>query len=253
MSNQQNPPSVLWIVLYVTLHLLWLKFLPGAVYAILPFSFAVLFVLTRIGRGHLPGTVEHLIGRWLPERSDLPIAMAFILATLVLRVLVGRCFGVTPAPKQLTVVADLSVLAPLSEELICRGLFLGILLAQLPRHQLGAVIWSAVIFLGLHSYAGSNVPAVAGVLSLGLLCGATYAITRCVPLCVACHALFNTLGWWTDARRIMDLPAIMWGLGIFVSGVAVTGWSLKLFVRRQRCAGATQQTVMCANSRSADL
>jgi membrane protease YdiL (CAAX protease family) len=241
VSNQQNVPSSLWIVLYITLHLLWLKFLPGAVYAILPLSFAALFILTRIAGGNLPGTAEHLIGRWLPERSDLPVAMAFILATLLLRVLLGRCFGLTPAPKQLAVVADLSVLAPLSEELICRGLFLGILLARLPRRPLGAVVWSAVIFLDLHSYAGSDVPAVAAVFSLGLLCGATYATTRCVPLCVACHALFNTLGWWTDTPRFMDRPDVWWGLAFFVSGVALIGWLLKLFIKRRRHPGTGQK------------
>jgi membrane protease YdiL (CAAX protease family) len=241
MSNQRNPPSPLWIVLYVTLHLLWQQLLPGGAYAILPFSFAGLFIFMR-ARGHLPGSVEHLVGRWLPERSDLPVAIAFILATLVLRVLVGRCFGLTPYPKQLAVIAELSVWAPLSEELICRGLFLGILLARLPGQPLAAVVWSAAIFLGLHSYAGSNVPAVAAVLSLGLLCGATYATTRCVPLCIVCHALFNTLGWWTDVPRAMSLTEVLWGAVLFVCGAAVIGWLLKVFIKRQRYTSTAQRS-----------
>jgi membrane protease YdiL (CAAX protease family) len=194
----------------------------------------------RMARGHLTGTGEHLIGRWLPKRGDLPVAIAFILATLVLRMLLGRCFGLTPAPKQLAVVADLSVLAPLSEELICRGLFLGILLARLPRQPAGAVVWSAAIFLGLHSFAGDDVPAVTAVLTLGLLCGATYATTRCIPLCVACHALFNTVGWWTDVPRIMTLSAVLWGLGLFVFGAGIIGWLLRVFINKNRFGRAAQ-------------
>lgn len=195
-----------------------------------------------MARGHLPGTGERLIGRWLPERGDLPIAIAFILATFVLRLLIGRCFGLTPAPKQLAMVADLSVWAPLSEELICRGLFLGILLAHLPRQPWAAVIWSAAIFLGFHSYAGDDVPAVVSVFTLGLLCGSAYATTRCVPLCIACHALYNSLTWWVDAPRIMTLSAVLWGLGLFVFGAAIIGWLLKIFITRQRYVRASQRT-----------
>src|SRR5882762_3345516 len=192
MADRTKRSSPLWIVLYLTVLLLWRQFFPdtfypSGTYLILPFSFLALFIVVGLAHGQLAGTVRHVVGRWLPTRADLPIGVGFVLATLLLRRLLSRCFSVTPEPKQCAVVADLAVLAPLNEELIFRGIFLRILLARLPRARWIAVVWSAAIFLGSHLIAGSDVPAVAGVFSLGLLCGGAYAATRCVPLCVACH------------------------------------------------------------------
>jgi membrane protease YdiL (CAAX protease family) len=236
----------LWIVLYLTLFLLWRQFFPSTFspsggYLILPFSFLASFIFLGMARGRLPGAVEDLVGRWLPRRADRPIVVAFILAAFLLRVLLSYCFGITPQSKQFAMVADLAALAPLNEELIFRGFFLGILLARLPSKPSVAVIWSAAIFLGFHGYAGDDVPAVACVLSLGLLCASAYAITQCVPLCIACHALFNILGWWTDAPRPMDLSDILWGLALFIFGATVIGLVLRLFIQRKRCGGFANQ------------
>lgn len=246
MCDRAKSPSPLWIVLYLTLNLLWGQFFPNGFfpsgpYLILPFSFLALFIIVGIARGQLAGTVKHLIGRWLPRRADLPIAVAFVMAALLVRVLLSRCFGLTPQPRQLPVVADLAALAPVNEELIFRGLFLGILLAWLPRARWVAVAWSAAIFLGFHSIAGGDVPEVALVFSFGLLSGAAYVATRCVPLCVACHVLFNVLTWCTDRPRDMDLPDVLLGLAFFVSGFAVIGWLLRVFIRRRRSAAAPNQ------------
>src|ERR1041385_1507340 len=193
--NRRNSLSPLWIVLYITLHLLWRQFFPSGLYLILPFSFLALFILVFVARGQSPGISEHLIGRWLPRRADWPIGCGFIVGAGVLRLLLRWCFEVTPESKQLAVVADRAVFAPFNEELIFRGLFLGILLARLPRARPVAIGWSAAIFLSFHSIPGVDVPAILGILSLGLLCGAAYATTRCVPLCIVCHALFNVLQW----------------------------------------------------------
>jgi membrane protease YdiL (CAAX protease family) len=238
MPDQRRPFSPLWIVLYFTLHLLWRQFFPGSFspsggYLILPFSFLILLGLTAGSRG-FGGTIEQIVGRWWPEGTDLSISVAFILAAVTLRVLLNWCFDFSGESRNPAVVADLAVLAPLNEELIFRGLFLGILLAYLPHRPRVAVIWSAAIFLGFHSYAGDNVPAIAGVFSLGLLCGSAFAITWCVPLCIACHALYNILGWWTDSSRIMTPSSIRWGLGFFVFGITVMAWLLQFFIKRQQ-------------------
>lgn len=237
MTKRTRPLSPLWIVLYVTLHLLWRQFFPNAMFVILLFSFVALFIVASMARGQSPRLVaEHLVGRWLPQRADWPIAVVFIMAAIFLRVLCDRCFLGVAAPRRLSVAADLVALAPLSEELICRGLFLGILLVRLPRKPWVAVVWSAAIFLGLHSYRGSNVPAVTGVFSLGLLCGAAYATTRCVTLCIVCHALFNAIQWWTAATALpigLTLPELLWRSAFFICGAAGIGWLLRLFIRRK--------------------
>src|SRR2546430_5274739 len=82
-----KPLSPLWIVLYLTLHLLWRQFFaggffPSGPYLILPFSFLALFILVFVARGQSPAIAEHLIGRWLPRRADWPVAVAFIVAAI---------------------------------------------------------------------------------------------------------------------------------------------------------------------------
>ncbi len=241
MPDQKQPLSPLWIVLYLTLHLLWQQFFATrGGYVILPFSFLTIFVLIGSRRG-FHETVEQLFGRWLPTRADLSIGAAFIMATVALRLLAGRCFGISAERREFQAVVDLVAVAPVDEELIFRGLFLGILLVRLPRHPWVAVFWSAAIFLGLHSYAGDDVPAIAGVFSLGLLCGSAYATTRCVPLCIVCHSVYNGLTWWTDSPRIMTLSAVLQGLGFFVFGGAAIAWLLRLYIRKKRCGGTAQQ------------
>lgn len=235
VAHRIKAASPLVLVLYITLHLLWLQFLPDAVYAILPLSFVTFFVLLRMAHGRAEGTVEQVVGRWLPRRSDLPVAVAFLVCAAILRALMDRCFGIVAAPRKFAVITELAVLAPVSEELVCRGIFLGILLARLPRQPSMAVMWSAAIFLGLHhSIPGVDVVGVAGVFLLGLLCGAAYATTRCVPLCVGCHMIFNGLQWWTatGSYRVLGVLDIFMGLLFFLVGALVTAWLLRVFIRR---------------------
>jgi hypothetical protein len=52
-----------------------------------------LFILVRIACGQLAGTVEHLIGRWMPRRAELLIGVAFLLVVAILCVQLDRCFG----------------------------------------------------------------------------------------------------------------------------------------------------------------
>ena len=214
---------------------------------LVPCSFLTLFVVRGIRRDWNE-TIEQLFGRLLPRRADMPIALGFVLAAVALRLLLGRCFGLSPEPRNAGVMLDLLVLAPIDEELIFRGMFLGILLARFPRHPGAAVIWSAAIFLGLHGYAGDDVPAVAGVFSLGLLCGSAYVATRCVPVCIACHALYNTLTWWADTPRIMTLSSVLWGLGGFLLGATAIAWALHFFIKRKRCGSGAVNGIQSIES-----
>jgi hypothetical protein len=75
IRNRTKPLSLLWIVLYITLYLLWQQFFPGTFspsgdYLILPFSFLAVFILSGAARGQLPGAVEHLIGRRRHNRAQ---------------------------------------------------------------------------------------------------------------------------------------------------------------------------------------
>ncbi|HYD49075.1 MAG TPA: CPBP family intramembrane glutamic endopeptidase [Terriglobales bacterium] len=106
-----------------------------------------------------------------------------------------------PESQPLAGFVALTVVAPLTEEIICRGLILRGLLA---RHSpLRAVLWSAAIFAIMHLNPWQLVSAFVA----GLILGWAYVRTRSLGLCFLGHALHNAL-WFFAAFLPFELAGV---------------------------------------------
>jgi membrane protease YdiL (CAAX protease family) len=83
-----------------------------------------------------------------------------------------------------------AVVAPLSEELLCRNWVLGSLLGRLKPWR--AIALSAVIFGAIHLHPSQVIYATL----LGMSFGWIFWRTGAFWLCVLAHGLFNALVWW---------------------------------------------------------
>ena len=96
------------------------------------------------------------------------------------------------------------ILAPLLEELLCRGVMMrGMLSHTSPR---AAIIWSAVIFAVIHMNPWQSIPA----LLMGLLFGWLYYRTGCLWLTIFLHCLNNSIS--TAVSRLFPDIGIDQGL-----------------------------------------
>jgi membrane protease YdiL (CAAX protease family) len=145
-----------------------------------------------------------MLGNWriTPVLLLLPYLLMIIGSCLVISEISNRMEAVLPTPvsihKVFSGITDLSlypvaapllliVIAPVTEELICRGLILRGLLARFSPSR--AIIVSASLFALLHL----NPWQIPTALGIGLVFGWVCYRTGSLLLCVLGHALFNSI------------------------------------------------------------
>jgi membrane protease YdiL (CAAX protease family) len=186
--------SLLWIVLYLPAH----HFVAQTVqyenaFICLRLAFLVCFVAVLLVRGESIQIRDAFIGRWLHGRRDWMVASVYILLAVALREAVAHAFQYRKEAFSPTTYVMMAVAAPLNEEIVFRGVFLGALVASAPRHPWAGVIVSTAIFVTCHDLTQSHLDTWTVLSVQSLLYGACYINTRCVPLCVLCHWLWNSL------------------------------------------------------------
>lgn len=116
------------------------------------------------------------------------------IACMLLTIIVGRLAvhqflfpNLQPYPFSLFSLFEECFLPALSEEPVCRGLFVSILLKNF--NSKIAIVISALIFVSIHRFSGF--PIVMALLILGILTGVTFVKTKSLSLCVAFHVIWN--------------------------------------------------------------
>ena len=117
------------------------------------------------------------------------------------------------------------VVAPITEEVVFRGVFLRILLDRFPVKK--AIHISALLFAGIHL----NPRVFSGAFMLGLILAWIYIKTRSLILCILSHSfanaitgIFRYVGLHIPGFTILNSPQPVWftvlGLVAVVGGVA---------------------------------
>ena len=162
----------------------------------------MLFIWLMATRGRNEGAAAVAVNR--PDFGQLkgfPTFALAALAMLALTVVIDPITSLMPMPELIkslfekiflqtklgdTIIAT-CILAPLLEELLCRGMIQrGIARPHSPR---SAILWSAFIFALIHLNPWQAIPAFA----LGLLFGWVYYRTGCLWLTIFLHCLNNSL------------------------------------------------------------
>ena len=148
----------------------------------------------------------------------------------------SRLFDVPSGP--LGAFVTMALVAPLSEEPICRGWILRSLLASRPPAR--AIGWSALIFGLMHLNPWQFFYATA----LGLVFGWIYWRTRSVWLTILCHALNNGTSWLLSMTfdALPEIPGLTQGgyddkprfqpLWLDATGLAALALGLFIFWRQ---------------------
>lgn len=151
-----------------------------------------------------------------PHFGKLPAVFFFILAgiaLLALSVVIEPTTAFIPMPDSIKAIFEKAfvdsklwdmilstcILAPLMEELLCRGIMLRGMLTRMKPGR--AILWSALIFAVIHLNPWQSIPAFL----VGLFLGWVYWRTHCLWATIFLHCLNNSLA--TVISRIWpDLP-----------------------------------------------
>lgn len=117
-----------------------------------------------------------------------------------------------------------TVLAPVLEEMLFRGLILRSFLRQYPRWY--AIAGSAVIF----GVAHMNVYQFAVASLLGLLLGWLYERSKSLIPCITLHAVYNGVLTWMDWNASFGKTATDAAMAGNTDGAGITGWLLALLL-----------------------
>jgi membrane protease YdiL (CAAX protease family) len=132
---------------------------------------------------------RYFVGRRVSPREDAQGMVLLLLATGIVVALIEIYSPTLVISFKTGTFIDTVVWAAVNEELIFRGIFLGILLEQKRLPPWSAVLLSALLFAGHHSIA--NVARFVNLTLLGLLLGVAYHRFRSVLFCVVIHATWN--------------------------------------------------------------
>ena len=181
------------IVLMTMLQLLFLG--GGLAIALMSFDLGLRrgmgFTLRRWRTGTVRGVIACLIA--LPACLGLLLLTHYVLAALGIEIHPGhlllRTIRQTPLPWQVLICFMTIVLAPLSEEIVFRGL-LQSMLRQYTRRPWAAILVTSVLFGVMHYEVWSTIPSL---ILLSVMLGYNYERTgRLLPSIVA-HAIFNAI------------------------------------------------------------
>ena len=194
-----------------------------------------------------------------PRFGKLPVWAFFVLsaiALLALSVVIEPTTSFIPMPDSIKaifekvfmdsalwdMVVSTCILAPLLEELLCRGMMLrGMLETRSPR---SAILWSAFLFALMHLNPWQSIPAFL----IGLLLGWVYYRTRCLWATIFLHCLNNSLSTvisrlWPDLpidAGLRDiLPPATWWLVFAISALILI---LSLYLLHEKTISPEVQT-----------
>jgi membrane protease YdiL (CAAX protease family) len=88
-----------------------------------------------------------------------------------------------------------AITAPINEEIVFRGVFLAAILPFFSRWPFGAVLLTSMMFVSCHDLTYSVWQVWVALTAQSLIYGFCYIWTGCVPLCILCHWLWNTLSF----------------------------------------------------------
>ena len=200
-NKTARPISLLWMLLYLPLHLLVFQFpVVNNCFLFLRLGFLTLVVGALLFRRNAIQIRDIFFGRWLHGRRDWAMALVFVIMLVLLRLMVSWLFHFSPPPLTLDNFVWEAIIPPINEEIVFRGLFLGALLGFIPHKPLLAVVLSTGIFVACHDLRMGPGPTLNLVLFICLLIqsmvyGACYVRTRCLPLCMVLHVLWNSILW----------------------------------------------------------
>jgi membrane protease YdiL (CAAX protease family) len=150
--------------------------------------FVALTVFMLWWRGAEPEIRSYLVGVLWPPLHKLP-AMAALLFVVMLAVIaltwlkLANCSSLTTDYLLRKVFA-----ASILEEVIFRGIILTILLQFVSAPRWAVILLSAAIFTSVHPLDAWR---VLYVITAGVVFSYAFVLTRSVPFCVCCHALWN--------------------------------------------------------------
>jgi len=209
-SSPERPAglSPSWIIVHLCLDVFCPKvfaswpnvFVHHYLFVILRICLLVAIALTLMYRGNPAAFCHYCLGRLLPRPQDWKIILLLLVAAVVgetaitvigqhLKYGFSTHINFIPVPLTIQAVIDRCVLAPITEEIVFRGVFLGILLAQPQLTRWQAILLSAFIFLSEHTYHEPTITAT--VASGGILFGIAYARTRSVVVGMLLHFAVN--------------------------------------------------------------
>jgi membrane protease YdiL (CAAX protease family) len=189
--------SILWAILYLALHQLAAQAIIGNnVFLILRVAFVMFLVVVLLIQRDKATLQSIFLGHWLRGRREWMRAFGFILAVAALRFAESWLFHFRPSPLTLEAFIMEAIVPPINEEIVFRGIILGSVIAYAPHRPAMAIVLSSLIFVGCH-HLGNPVPLafIVALFSQSLLYGICYVWTRCLPLCILLHGLWNSLLW----------------------------------------------------------
>lgn len=183
--------SATWVVFYLVLFWLYLYLVR---FDDIPNRFLIfdgLFLLaTAVVVGRHGGAREvyaYFVGRLLPARRAW--TTAFLL--LVVTGLAFYAIGWGQAGEVERPDLDRLVLAPVSEEVVFRGVLLAALLCHPTAARWAMILLSALLFASCHGVEDGW--RLLRLTTLGVICGCAYVLTRSVPFCALCHVFWNAM------------------------------------------------------------
>jgi membrane protease YdiL (CAAX protease family) len=180
-----------WVVLYLALYWLQVYLLQHSGIPERALIFDTLFllatavVLWRHGGGR--EVRAYLVGRLSPSRDALPVAVLLLVLMVAAFYVIGWGQAVVVDRPDLT----LYVLAPITEEMVFRGVILATLLAHATAPRWAIVLLSALVFTSCHGVEDGW--RLMRLLVLGCFVGYAYVLTRSISFCILCHSLWNVM------------------------------------------------------------
>jgi membrane protease YdiL (CAAX protease family) len=180
-----------WVVLYLALYWLQVYLLRHSGIPNRPLIFDTLFllatavVLWRNGGGR--EVRAYLIGRFLPPRDALPASV--LLLALMMGTFYAFGWGQPGTIERPNLI--LFLLAPVTEEMVFRGVILAALLGYATAPRWATILLSALVFASCHGV--DDTWRLLRLVVMGCFYGYAYVLTRSVLFCVLCHALWNMM------------------------------------------------------------
>jgi membrane protease YdiL (CAAX protease family) len=178
-------------VLYLVLYWLQLYLLQHSGVPKRALIFDTLFLLaTAVVLWHYGGVREvraYLVGRLVPPRSARAAAVALLV--LIVAVFYAIGWGQPGTIEQFGLY--LCVVAPVSEEMVFRGVMLATLLGHATAPRWATVLLSALVFASCHGVEDGW--RLLRLTVMGCAFGYAYVLTRSVAFCALCHGLWNLM------------------------------------------------------------
>ena len=191
-ANLTHRISPLWVLIYLPVHQFVAQtFRYENEFLCLRVAFLIFVVATLVLRHESSQIRDIFIGRWLQGWRDWTAVAICLLLVLGGQEFVSHLFHYRKEDGSAYIL--MAIAAPINEEIVFRGLFLAALLAFFPRWPIGAVILTTAMFVGCHDLTDSGWAVWITLTVQSVIYGLCYIWTGCVPICILCHWLWNTM------------------------------------------------------------